>query len=145
MAELLAPCGSIETLNAAVAEGADAVYLGLKNFNARMRTSNFSWSQFQAAVDSLHKRGKKIYVTFNTVITQEELPEAFATLDFLQTVQPDAIIVQDFGVLQMVRDFFPKLKVHASTQMNIASSRAANAMSRAGISRVVLARELSLD
>lgn len=145
MAELLAPCGSIETLNAAVAEGADAVYLGLKSFNARMRTSNFSWSQFQAAVDRLHKRGKKIYVTLNTVITQDELAEVFAILEFLQGVQPDGIIVQDFGVLQLVKDFFPKLKVHASTQMNIASSRAANAMSRAGISRVVLARELSLD
>lgn len=145
MAELLAPCGSVETLNAAIAEGADAVYLGLKSFNARMRTSNFSWRQFQAAVESLHKLGKKIYVTMNTVVTQEELDSAFETLRFLNDVQPDGIIVQDFGLVQLVQDFFPKLKMHASTQMNIASSSAVNALSRSGVSRVVLARELSLD
>lgn len=145
MAELLAPCGSIETLNAAIAEGADAVYLGLKNFNARMRSSNFSWGQFAAAVDSLHKLGKKIYVTLNTLITQSELLELYATLEFLNEIKPDGIIVQDFGVLQLIQDFFSNLKPHASTQMNIASSAAANAMSRAGVSRVVLARELSFD
>lgn len=145
MAELLAPCGSVETLNAAVAEGADAVYLGLKSFNARMRTSNFSWGQFAAALDVLHKKGKKIYVTLNTLVSQEELPELYATLEFLNDVRPDGIIVQDFGVLQLIKDFFPNLKPHASTQMNIASSAAANAMSRAGVSRVVLARELSLE
>lgn len=145
MAELLAPCGSVETLNAAVAEGADAVYLGLKSFNARMRTSNFSWTQFQATVESLHKLGKKIYATLNTVVTQAELSSVFEILRFLNEVQPDGIIVQDFGLVQLVQDFFPKLKMHASTQMNIASSSAANALSRAGISRVVLARELSLD
>lgn len=144
MAELLAPCGSVETLNAAIAEGADAVYLGLKSFNARMRTNNFSWAQFAAAVDILHKRGKKIFVTLNTVVTQEELSEMYATLEFLNDIKPDGVIVQDFGVLQLLKDFFPQLKAHASTQMNIASSAAANAMSRAGVSRVVLARELSL-
>ncbi|MBQ7612655.1 MAG: U32 family peptidase [Spirochaetaceae bacterium] len=145
MVELLAPCGSVETLNAAINEGADAVYLGLKTFNARMRSTNFSWSQFQAAVEMVHKRGKKIYVTLNTVITEDELVSMFSILQFLQEVGPDALIVQDLGLVQLVRDFFPRLKLHASTQMNIASSKAANAMSRSGISRVVLARELSLD
>lgn len=145
MPELLAPCGNIETLNAAIAEGADAVYLGLKNFNARMRTTNFSYNQFQATVDTLHKLGKKIYVTVNTLVIQDELPQLYALLQFLSEVKPDGIIVQDLGVLKIIKDFFPQLRIHASTQMNIASSKAANNISRMGVSRVVLSRELSLQ
>lgn len=143
--ELLAPAGNIEALEAAIGEGADAVYLGLKSFNARLRSSNFSWSQFEAAVDVLHKRGKKVYVTVNTVITEEECERMYRFLSYLNSVSPDAIIVQDLGVVQMVKTHFPKLKLHASTQMNIASAKAANVMSKSGISRVVLARELSLE
>ncbi|EMB25705.1 peptidase U32 family protein [Treponema denticola] len=142
--ELLAPAGNTEALDAAVNEGADAVYLGLKTFNARMRSSNFAWSQFEAAVDSLHKRNKKVYVTVNTVLTQEETEKMYRFLKYLDSVSPDGIIVQDLGIVQMAKTYFPKLKLHASTQMNIASAKAANALSRFGISRVVLARELSL-
>lgn len=142
--ELLAPAGNTEALDAAVNEGADAVYLGLKTFNARMRSSNFAWSQFEAAVDSLHKRNKKLYVTVNTVLTQEETEKMYRFLKYLDSVSPDGIIVQDLGIVQMAKTYFPKLKLHASTQMNIASAKAANALSRFGISRVVLARELSL-
>ena len=72
MVELLAPAGNIEALDAAIGEGADAVYLGLKSFNARLRTSNFAWNQFEAAVSSLHRMGKKIYVTVNTVSEDRE-------------------------------------------------------------------------
>ena len=68
MSELLAPAGSIEALDAAISEGADGVYLGLKNFNARLRTSNFAWNQFEAAVNAVHRRKKKIYVTLNTLV-----------------------------------------------------------------------------
>ena len=142
--ELLAPAGNTEALDAAVNEGADAVYLGLKTFNARMRSSNFAWSQFEAAVDSLHKRNKKVYVTVNTVLTEEETEKMYRFLKYLDSVSPDGIIVQDLGIVQMAKTHFPKLKLHASTQMNIASAKAANALSRFGISRVVLARELSL-
>ena len=142
--ELLAPAGNTEALDAAVNEGADAVYLGLKTFNARMRSSNFAWSQFEAAVDNLHKRNKKVYVTVNTVLTQEETEKMYRFLKYLDSVSPDGIIVQDLGIVQMAKTHFPKLKLHASTQMNIASAKAANALSRFGISRVVLARELSL-
>lgn len=142
--ELLAPAGNTEALDAAVNEGADAVYLGLKTFNARMRSSNFAWSQFEAAVDSLHKRNKKVYVTVNTVLTQEETEKMYRFLKYLDSVSPDGIIVQDLGIVQMAKTHFSKLKLHASTQMNIASAKAANALSRFGISRVVLARELSL-
>jgi putative protease len=145
MAELLAPAGNPEALDAAINEGADAVYLGLKSFNARLRSSNFAWSQFEAAIDALHKRGKKILVTVNTVLQESETERMYRFLSYLNRMGPDGLIVQDFGVLNMARTHFPSLRIHASTQMNIASARAANAMSRAGVSRVVLARELGLS
>ena len=143
--ELLAPAGSPEALDAAIGEGADAVYLGLKNFNARMRSVNFTYSQFEAALRSLRRMGKKCYVTVNTVFEQREADRVYQLLKYLSAAGPDALIVQDFGVLAMARSEFPKLKLHASTQMNIASGRGANALSRHGVSRVILSRELSLD
>jgi len=145
MVELLAPAGNPEALDAALAEGADAVYLGLKSFNARMRSSNFAWSQFEAAVEALHKRNKKLYVTVNTVVTEPEMERLYRFLAYLNAIRPDGIIVQDVGLIAMARRYFPDLKLHASTQLNIASAKAANALSRWGISRVVLARELSLE
>ncbi|MFC1238843.1 peptidase U32 family protein [Treponema vincentii] len=145
MVELLAPAGNPEALEAAIAEGADAVYLGLKSFNARMRSSNFAWNQFEATVDVLHKRNKKIYVTVNTVVTEDEMERLYRFLTYLNNVGPDGIIVQDLGLIQMAHKYFPQLKLHASTQLNIASAKAANTMSRWGISRTVLARELSLE
>lgn len=145
MAELLAPAGNPEALDAAVNEGCDAVYLGLKSFNARLRSSNFAWSQFEATVESLHKRGKKVLVTVNTVLQESETERMYRFLAYLERMGPDGIIVQDLGVLHMARTHYPKLRIHASTQMNIASAKAANAMSRAGVSRVVLARELGLE
>ena len=145
MAELLAPAGNPEALDAAINEGADAVYLGLKSFNARLRSSNFAWSQFEATVDVLHRKGKKVFVTVNTVMQESETERMYRFLAYLQRMGPDGLIVQDFGVLNMVHTFFPSLRIHGSTQMNIACARAANTMSRAGVSRVVLARELGLS
>ena len=142
--ELLAPAGTPEALDAAIAEGADAVYLGLKSFNARMRSANFAYSQFEGALRSLHRLGRRLYVTVNTVFEQREADRVYQLLKYLASAGPDGIIVQDFGVLMMAREF-KQLKVHASTQMNIASARGANALSKNGVSRVVLARELSLD
>ncbi len=144
MAELLAPAGNPEALDAAIGEGADAVYLGLKSFNARLRSSNFAWSQFEATVEALHKRAKKVLVTVNTVLQENETERMYRFLEYLNRIGPDGLIVQDFGVLNLARTHFPSLRIHASTQMNIASARAANAMSRSGVSRVVLARELGL-
>jgi putative protease len=142
--ELLAPVGSPEALDAAIGEGADAVYLGLKNFNARIRSANFAYSQFEGALRSLHRMGRKLYVTVNTVFEQREADRVYQLLKYLASLGPDGIIVQDFGIVKMVRDHFPSLKLHASTQMNIASARGANLLSKHGFSRVVLARELSL-
>ena len=143
--ELLAPAGSSEALAAAVGEGADAVYLGLKNFNARMRSVNFSYSRFEGALRVLRRMGRKVYVTVNTVFEQRETDRVYQLLRYLAGLGPDALIVQDFGIVTMVRECFPSLRLHASTQMNIASARGANALSGYGLSRVVLARELGLE
>ncbi|MDR2499558.1 MAG: U32 family peptidase [Treponema sp.] len=143
--ELLAPAGSPEALDAAVAEGADGVYLGLKGFNARMRTANFTYAQFEGALRGLRRRGRRVYVTVNTVFEQREADRMYQFLKYLAALGPDGIIAQDFGVIKMVRDQFPALKLHASTQMNIASARGVNLLSKQGVSRVVLARELCLE
>ena len=145
MVELLAPAGNIESLEAAIGEGADAVYLGLKSFNARLRTTNFAWNQFEAAVETLHRQHKKIYVTVNTVCEERETERLYRFLSYLNDVGPDGLIVQDFSVMRMAQEFFPNLELHASTQMNVASSNAVKLLQNNGIKRMVLARELGLD
>ena len=129
-------------MDAAIGEGADAVYLGLKSFNARLRSSNFAWNQFESAVQAVHKLGKKIYVTVNTVVEESETERLYRFLSYLDKIGPDALIVQDFGLVRMVQEFFPRLVLHASTQMNASSAAAVNLLSKEGIKRVVLAREL---
>jgi putative protease len=143
--ELLAPAGNPEALDAAIGEGADAVYLGLRSFNARMRSANFAFNQFEASVEACHKQAKKVYVTVNTVFEQREADRMWQLLQYLERVGPDGIIVQDFGVAKMAREGFPKLALHASTQMNVASAKGVNFLSRLGFKRAVLARELSLE
>ena len=145
MVELLAPAGNIESLDAAIGEGADAVYLGLKSFNARMRTTNFAWNQFEAAVEAVHRQNKKIYVTVNTVCEERETERLYRFLAYLNEIHPDGLIVQDYAVLRMVQEFFPEIEVHASTQMNVESSNAVRLLQKNGVKRVVLARELGLQ
>ena len=145
MVELLAPAGNIESLDAAIGEGADAVYLGLKSFNARMRATNFAWNQFEAAVESLHRQNKKIYVTVNTVYEERETERLYRFLSYLNEVGPDGLIVQDYAVMRMAQEFFPNLELHASTQMNVESSNAVKLLQKEGLKRMVLARELGLD
>ncbi|MDP3179370.1 MAG: peptidase U32 family protein, partial [Spirochaetaceae bacterium] len=143
--ELLAPAGNPEALDAAIGEGADAVYLGARSFNARMRSANFAFNQLEATVEACRKQAKKVYVTVNTVFEQREADRLFQFLQYLERVGPDGIIVQDLGIVKMVRENFPKLELHASTQMNVASAKGVNFLSRHGFKRAVLARELSLD
>ena len=145
MVELLAPAGNIESLEAAIGEGADAVYLGLKSFNARLRTTNFAWNQFEAAVESLHRRNKKIYVTVNTVCEERETERLYRFLSYLNNIGPDGLIIQDYGIIRMCQEFFPNLKLHASTQMNVESSNAVRLLQKNGFERMVLARELGLE
>jgi U32 family peptidase len=143
--ELVAPAGNSAALDAAISEGADAVYLGLRDFNARMRAKNFSYNQFDAIVDKLHGMGKRIYVTVNTIFEEWEKNRIYPLLKYLDEVGVDAVIVQDFGTIKLIRDNFPNLKITASTQLNIASSKAVNLLSKYNVKRVVLSRELSLD
>ena len=145
MCELLAPAGNIESLDAAIGEGADAVYLGLKSFNARLRTSNFAWNQFEAAVGAVHRLGKKVYVTVNTVCEEKETERLYRFLAYLDRIHPDGLIVQDLGIVRMCQEFFPNLELHASTQMNVESAAAANLLYEEGVKRVVVARELGLE
>ena len=145
MCELLAPAGNIESLDDAIGEGADAVYLGLKSFNARLRTSNFAWNQFEAAVGAVHRLGKKVYVTVNTVCEEKETERLYRFLAYLDRIHPDGLIVQDLGIVRMCQEFFPNLELHASTQMNVESAAAANLLYEEGVKRVVVARELGLE
>lgn len=142
--ELLLPAGSLETFFAAMEGGADAVYLGLKKFNARNRARNFSYNDLLNVVNEAHLRGKKVYVTLNTLLKNNELPELIETLTVLSQCRPDALIVQDLAVANLVTEYFPKLQIHASTQMAIHNSASCNWLKDRGFSRVVLARELTL-
>ena len=143
--ELLAPAGNPEALAAALGEGADAVYLGLKTFNARIRSSNFAFNQFEATVEAAHKLSRKVYVTVNTVFVEREADRLYQLLQYIERVGPDGVIVQDLGTVKIARDHFPGLRLHASTQMNVGSAAGANFLSRHGFKRVVLSRELSLE
>jgi putative protease len=143
--ELLSPAGSPESLCAAVNEGADAVYLGLKTFNARLRSGNFAYSQFQAAAKVLRGMGRKLYVAVNTVWTERETDRIYQHLKYISDIGCDGVIVHDFGTLSFIQNYFNNLKIHASTQMNIASANACNLLSKQKVSRVVLSRELSME
>jgi putative protease len=142
--ELLLPAGNTESFYAALEGGADAVYLGLKHFNARERAFNFSNQQIPVLLDLAHKKKAKVYITLNTVVKNNELPELLNVLDFLNKVKPDAVIIQDWGVYYLIKNHFPNIKVHASTQMANHNSVGAEYSRIKGFERVILARELTM-
>ncbi|MDO5576159.1 MAG: peptidase U32 family protein [Fibrobacter sp.] len=142
--ELLSPAGSIECFHAAVEAGANAVYLGVDDFNARLRAKNFTVKTVSHLVPYARKRTVKIYITLNTQIKTTELEKLIHLLYQLSQIGVDGIIAADLGLIRIVRSNFPKLKVHASTQMAIHNSAQLDAVSKMGICRAVLARELSL-
>lgn len=141
--ELLAPAGDWEALRAAVAAGADAVYLGGKQFGARQYASNFDLQKLQEASDFLHLHGKKIYVTANTLINNAEIGDAVNFLAALYDAGVDAVIVQDPGLIHLAHRYFPSLALHASTQMTVHNLAGAVFLKEWGFKRVVLARELT--
>ncbi|BAF60125.1 collagenase and related proteases [Pelotomaculum thermopropionicum SI] len=143
--ELLAPAGNWESLVAAVENGADAVYLGGRLFNARLSAGNFDNDEIVRAVEFAHVRGVKVYVTVNILLDDRELPGAAKFLHFLQQCGADAAIVQDLGLARLARQVIPELPLHASTQMTVHNLPAALLLKEAGIGRVILARELSLE
>lgn len=143
--ELLAPAGDWEALRAAVANGADAVYFGLSNFNARYRAANFSLTELPQVMDYLHRHNVRGFVTFNTLIFSDELPEAVSFIQAIVQAGVDAVIVQDLGVARLIHLMCPELPVHGSTQMTLTEPRAIEMVRELGVQRVVLARELSMD
>lgn len=142
--ELLAPAGSMEALEAAVESGADAVYIGGNKFNARAFADNLNEETFKEAVAYAHIRGVKIYVTVNVLILQKELQEVMEYINYLYGLSVDAVIVQDIGLVMMIKKLLPDFEVHCSTQMAIHNTDGATLLYELGVKRVVLARELSL-
>ncbi len=142
--ELLAPAGSYEALVAAVQGGADAVYLSGKSFGARKYAANFNLEEIKEAVAYCHIRNVKVYITVNTLIKDEEMKELIYYIGQLYMADIDAIIVQDLGVLSLVKEHYPDLECHASTQMSLHNTEDVRVAQSMGLKRVVLARELSL-
>lgn len=145
MIEVLAPAGTAESFRAAVAAGADAVYLGGERFGARAFAGNFDTEELLHAVDYAHIRGRKVYLTINTLLKEKEIDELYDYLKPYYQEGLDAVIVQDYGVFQFVKENFPDMDIHASTQMTITGPLGASLLARLGASRVVTARELSLE
>ena len=143
--ELLSPAGDFETALAAFEYGADAVYCGLSDFSARAFAKNLSREELALLVAHARSIGKKVYVTFNTVIDDRKFPEAVETLAALDDIGVDALVVQDLGVARTVREHFPGLELHASTQLVAHNLEGVLALKEIGFRRVVLARELSID
>ena len=143
--ELLAPAGTPSAALAALESGADAVYAGLSRFNARERGENFTPDAMGKIIEHFHRHGKKVYVTFNTLLKEQELSAAFEQLALLNSLQPDALLVQDLGVIRMVREYFPKLNLHSSTQMGFHNSAGLAVAEKLGVSRVVLERQVTME
>ena len=143
--ELLAPAGNMEKLKMALLYGADAVYLGGKAFGLRAFGGNFTNEELQEAVDFAHKLGKKIYVTVNIFPHNSDIAKLPAYLTFLNEIKVDAILVADLGVFTLAKEYAPAVELHISTQANNTNWAAVNAWAELGASRVVLAREMSLE
>lgn len=143
--EILAPAGSMESLIAGVRSGANAIYLGGKMFNARRNAGNFDNEELKNAVEYCHKRGVKVYLTLNIVVSDDELESTYDTVKHALSVGIDAFIIQDIGVAKMIKEHFPQARLHGSTQMSIMSPTGAQYAKELGFSRIVLPREMSLD
>ena len=143
--ELLSPAGSPEALRAAVQSGADAVYLGWGEFNARRSAKNFSDEEFRQALRYCHARGVRVFLTLNTLLTDRELPKALETAAQASSLGVDAVLVQDWGLFDLLRKCLPDLPLHASTQMSVFTSGGAREAAGDGCQRVVIARECSRE
>jgi putative protease len=143
--ELLSPAGDRACLNAALAGGADAVYLGCPRFSARAAAANFGADALAEAIDTCHERGVRVYIAVNTLIAPEEMEQAVQLLRELYKIGADAAILQDLGLLRRARAELPGFALHASTQMTLHNAAGAKWAARSGISRVIAARECRVD
>lgn len=142
--EVLGPAGSKESLMAAINSGADAVYLGGKEFNARKSASNFDDETLTESIKYVHKRNKKVYIVINISIKELEIERARKYIDFLYELGVDGVIVQDLGITKYIREKYPNFPIHASTQLAVNNIYGAKHLEKVGFTRVVLSRELSL-
>lgn len=142
--EVLSPAGSLEKLKFAVDFGADAVYLGGKLFNLRAKASNFTLEEIEEGIEYAHKRGVKVYITLNAFARNEDFKGIKNFIEEVKPLKPDAFIVSDLGVLKTVKERAPEIELHVSTQANTTNYRAVELYRELGVSRVVLARELSI-
>ena len=143
--ELLAPCGNMDALVAAVAGGCDAVYLGLTSYSARAFAGNFNREELIEAVRHCHVRDVSVYVTMNTMLYETEIEKAKETVQFLYDNDVDALLVQDFGLFHLVKTMFPDFDIHCSTQMHIHNLAGVKYMKEEGAARIVLARETPIE
>jgi putative protease len=143
--ELLAPAGSLDAVRAAFANGADAVYLGVGRFNARDDAAQITLDDLRRACRIAHGRGGRVYLTLNTLVKTHELPDALALLGDCVDAGIDAVLVQDLGMVRLIRAAYPGLAIHGSTQMSVHDASAARVVRDLGAERVVLARENTLD
>ena len=143
--ELLAPAGNLECALAAFESGADAVYAGLSKFNAREKSDNFTLDQMSKLSYYARKHKKKIYLTLNTLVKERELEEIYRDLEEISRLAVDAVIVQDIGVVHLIKTFFPEISLHASTQMGIHNSEGVKLAESMGIDRVILERQVTID
>src|SRR3954468_15846500 len=143
--ELLSPAGSLDAVRAAVANGADAVYLGAQRFNARDEGAQLTLDELGEACRIAHGRGRRIYLTLNVLVKPGELAEALAFLGDAVDRGIDAVIVQDLGLIRLIRRIYPDLEIHGSTQMTVHDESGAAVLEELGVKRVVLARENTLD
>jgi len=142
--ELLAPGGDIDSIKAAIVAGADAVYCGLERFNARNRATNISFDNLNGIIKLAHQHNCEIFLTLNIIIVESELSSLIKTLNRLVNTEVDGVIVQDLGLLYLLRKFYPSLKVHASTQLTTHNSGQIEFLAKIGATRVNLSRELNL-
>ncbi|MBP5448594.1 MAG: U32 family peptidase [Spirochaetales bacterium] len=143
--ELLAPAGDLEKLKIAFHFGADAVYIGMKDFSLRANSKNFDDNELREAIDFTHSLGKKIYIAFNIYFTPEQTDDIIKALQELEQLAPDGMIISDVGIMLLARQHAPHIPIHVSTQANATNQYAADFYQAQGASRIVLARELSIE
>ncbi len=143
--ELLAPAGTLNSAIAAIQSGADAVYAGISRFNAREMGENFSWDDMSRLSAYTKKNNRLFYLTLNTIIKENELEDFGDSVERISRLKPDAVIVQDIGVVRFLREYFPKLTIHGSTQMGIHNSAGVKTAAAMGMERVILERQVGID
>jgi len=145
MVELLSPAGNLEKLKVAIHYGADAIYIGLKNFSLRANATNFDEDELKEAIQYLHEREKKIYVAINVYFTPDQTTSIIEKLKLLRNLKVDGIIISDIGLIKLAKEYAPSINIHVSTQANTTNEQAVMFYRDLGVKRVILSRELSLE